>query len=339
MQHSSSFMKRGLADLEDLGRLVFGPVPSRRLGRSLGINNIPPKSCSYSCVYCQLGRTIDMKILRIPFYKPESIFIQVKKKVDKVASRDECIDHLTFVPDGEPTLDINLGRELSLLKQVGIPRAVITNASMIWLEEVKEDLLEADFVSVKVDAVSEDLWRRINRPHKDLDLDTVLEGVTEFAKEFKGTFVSETMLIDGISYKDEYEKIANFLLHLKRLNKAYVAIPTRPPTENWVKPAKEEMINAAFQAFSKKLGANKVEYLIGYEGNAFAFTGNVEEDLLSITAVHPMRSEAVKEFLRKANAAWEVIEKLLRQEKLVVLEYEGNVYYMRKLSTRTKEHG
>ena len=280
-----------------------------------------------------------MKILRIPFYKPESIFIQVKKKVDKVDSRDECIDHLTFVPDGEPTLDINLGRELSLLKQVGIPRAVITNASMIWLEEVKEDLLEADFVSVKVDAVSEDLWRRINRPHKDLDLDTVLEGVTEFAKEFKVTFVSETMLIDGISYKDEYEKIANFLLHLKRLNKAYVAIPTRPPTENWVKPANEEMINAAFQAFSKKLGANKVEYLIGYEGNAFAFTGNVEEDLLSITAVHPMRSEAVKEFLRKANAAWEVIEKLLRQEKLVVLEYEGNVYYMRKLSTRTKEHG
>ena len=324
--------------MENLGGLVFGPVPSRRLGRSLGINNIPPKSCSYFCVYCQLGKTINMAIARKSFFKPEDILKEVKNKVDKAVSSDEHVDYLTFVSDGEPTLDINLGKELSLLKKIGIPRAVITNASLIWQEDVKEDLLKADFVSLKVDTVSEDLWRRINRPHKDLDLDTVLEGVTEFAKEFKGTFVSETMLIDGISYKDEYEKIANFLLHLKRLNKAYVAIPTRPPTENWVKPANEEMINAAFQAFSKKLGANKVEYLIGYEGNAFAFTGNVEEDLLSITAVHPMRSEAVKEFLRKANAAWEVIEKLLRQEKLVVLEYAGNVYYMRKLSTRTQEH-
>jgi wyosine [tRNA(Phe)-imidazoG37] synthetase (radical SAM superfamily) len=328
------FKKEGLADLEDLGRLVFGPVPSRRLGQSIGINNIPPKCCSYSCVYCQLGKTVDMTIARESFYNAENIFEQVEKKIDDAISRDERIDYLTFVSDGEPTLDINLGRELSLLKQIGIPRAVITNASMIWQEDVKEDLLEADFVSLKVDAVSQGLWRRINRPHKDLKLDTVLEGITEFAKESKGIVVSETMLIDGINYGDEYEKIADFLLHLKRLNKAYVAIPTRPPTEKWVKPAREETVNTAFQVFSKKLGANRVEYLIGYEGNAFAFTGKVVEDLLSITAVHPMRREAVKEFLRKTNANWNVIEELLLEEKLVAQEYEGNVYYMRKLSNR-----
>jgi len=144
------------------------------------------------------------------------------------------------------------------------------------------------------------------------------------------------MLIDGVNYGSEFEKIADFLNHLKRLDKAYIAIPTRPPTEKWVKPAKEETVNAAFQVFTEKLGAERVEFLIGYEGNAFAFTGRVEEDLLSITAVHPMRKEAVEEFLKKANADWCVIEKLLEEDKLIELEYEGNRYYMRRLPSRRK---
>jgi wyosine [tRNA(Phe)-imidazoG37] synthetase (radical SAM superfamily) len=273
---------------------------------------------------------------RQAFYEPEDISKDVRRKVDGAALRNERIDYLTFVPDGEPTLDINICKELSSLKRIGIPIAVITNASLLWRKDVKEDLLEADFVSLKVDAVSETLWRRINRPHKGLRLNMVLEGIREFAEEFKGTVVSETMLIDGINYGDEFEKIAEFLRELKKLNKAYIAIPTRPPTEQWAKPAKEENVNAAFQVFSEKLGANRVEYLIGYEGNAFAFTGNIEEDLLSITAVHPMRKEAVEEFLKKACANWRVIEKLLEENKLIELEYEGNKYYMRKLPSKIK---
>jgi len=320
--------------LKNTEALAFGPVPSRRLGRSLGVNNIPPKTCSYSCVYCQLGRTSSMLINRQAFYKPEQILMQVKKKIDEATLRGERIDYITFVPDGEPTLDANLGREISLLKNIGIPIAVITNASLLWREEVKEDLLVADFVSLKVDAVSIDLWRRINRPHKDLKLDTILDGVKQFAKSFEGILVSETMLIDSVNYGDELERVANFLRGLVKLDKAYIAIPTRPPTEKWVKPAKEEVINEAFQVFSKKLGGNRVEYLIGYEGNAFTSTGNVKEDLLSITAVHPMREEAVTEFLKKAGADWRVVEELLQQGRLVEIEYEGKKYYMRKLPVR-----
>ena len=322
--------------MQDIEAFAFGPVPSRRLGKSLGINNIPAKTCSYSCVYCQLGRTIKMTADRQAFYEPEDISKDVRRKVDGAALRNERIDYLTFVPDGEPTLDINICKEISSLKRIGIPIAVITNASLLWRKDVKDDLLEADFVSLKVDAVSETLWRRINRPHKGLRLNMVLEGIREFAEEFKGTVVSETMLIDGINYGDEFEKIAEFLRELKKLNKAYIAIPTRPPTEQWAKPAKEENVNAAFQVFYEKLGAGRVEYLIGYEGNAFAFTGNIKEDLLSITAVHPMRKEAVEEFLKKACANWRVIEKLLEENKLIELESEGNKYYMRKLPGRTQ---
>jgi len=314
--------------------VAFGPVPSRRLGRSLGINNIPPKFCSYSCVYCQVGKTRDLTIARRSFYKPEDIFEQVKSKVNETIQRNEPIDYLTFVADGEPTLDINLGNEISLLKQLGIPIAVITNSSLLWKNDTQQDLLEADFVSLKVDSVNEKLWKIINRPHKDLKLNTILGGISDFANEFRGTIVSETMLIDGIDYGDEFEKIAEFLKHLKRLDKAFLAIPTRPPTERWVTPAREETVNAAFQVFAEKLGANKLEYLIGYEGNAFSFTGRVEEDLLSITSVHPMRKEAVKEFLKKTDTGWAIIEKLLLEDKLVELDYAGKLYYMRRLPSR-----
>ena len=316
--------------------LAFGPVPSRRLGKSLGINNIPAKNCTYSCIYCQLGRTLNMMVERKAFYKPEEILKEVERKVKEATSRNERIDYLTFVPDGEPTLDINLGEEINLIKQIGIPVAVITNASLLWCEDVEKDLMDADLVSLKVDAVSEELWRRINRPHKSLSLSKILGGVSNFTREFNHKIITETMLVEGVEYAGEFEKIAEFLKDLRSLDKAYIAIPTRPPAEEWVKPATEETLNRAFQTFTEKLGVDRVEYLIGYEGNAFAFTGNVEEDLLSITAVHPMRKEAITEFLKKANADWKRVEKLLSENKLVELEYEGNKYYMRRLPSRRK---
>ncbi len=315
--------------------IAFGPVPSRRLGKSLGVNNIPDKVCSFACVYCQIGRTLRMQLERRPFYKPELIFEEVRKKVDEARGRGERIDYITFVPDGEPTLDVNLGREADLLKGLGIPLAILTNSSLVWREDVREDLLKFDFVSLKVDAVSEDLWRRVDRPHKSLSLEKILNGMLEFRRAFKGKLVTETMLIDGVDYGGEFERITDFLAELKP-DVAYIAIPTRPPAEEWVKPAKEEVINRAFQAFAEKLGEGRVEYLIGYEGNAFAFTGNVEEDLLSITAVHPMREDAVRELLRKANADWSVVKKLLREGKLIELEYNGKRFYMRRLKSREK---
>ena len=287
--------------------------------------------CSYSCVYCQLGKTSENTVERQVFYQPCDILNEVGRKVDNATIRNERIDYLTFVSDGEPTLDINIGKEISVLKRIGIPIAVITNASMLWLKDVRQDLLKADYVSLKVDAFSEDLWRRIDRPHKDLRLNVVLKGIQDFAEEFKGTVVTETMLVDGIDYANEFERVAAFLAELKKLNRAYVAVPTRPPIENWAKPAREEIVNVAFQVFSEKLGVDRVECLMGYEGNAFAFTGDVEEDLLSIMAVHPMRDEAVEAFLRKANSGWQIIEKLLTADKLVELEYGTDIFYMRKL--------
>ncbi len=309
--------------------IAFGPVPSRRLGRSLGINNIPPKICTYSCIYCQLGRTIKMQVKRGVFYEPEEVLQDVHDKVEKVRETGEAIDYLTFVPDGEPTLDINLGREIELLRPLGIKIAVISNGSLIGREDVREDLLGADWVSLKMDSTRREIWRKIDRPHGTLRLASILDGALEFASEFKGELATETMLVEGVNDDDDHiREVAGFLARLRPAI-AYLAIPTRPPAEEWVRPPVEEVINRAYQIFSEKV--DRVEYLIGYEGNAFAFTGDVEEDLLSITSVHPMREDAVSEFLTRAGADWPVVRKLIEQGRLIETEYEGRKFYMRKI--------
>lgn len=308
--------------------ITFGPIPSRRLGRSLGINNIPPKICTYSCVYCQIGKTSIMKIHPQVFYSPSQIFNEVQKKVEKSREKGEPIDYLTFVPDGEPTLDINLGQEIKLIKSLGIKIAVITNASLINQKQVRENLEEADLVSLKVDSVEEEIWRRVNHPHRSLCLKTILEGILEFSGTFIGKIITETMLIKNINDDSQYiKKVANFLAQLKP-SKSYLSLPIRPPADSRVQSPSEEVVNRSYNLFMEKI--KQVECLIGYEGNAFAFTGEVEEDILSITSVHPMREEALKDFLKRAKSDWSIVEELIEQGKLVESEYEGHKFYIRK---------
>ena len=312
--------------------IAFGPVPSRRLGNSLGINNIPPKICTYSCVYCQLGRTNKMQVERRIFYNPQKILQAVQDKVKKVKETGVPIDYLTFVPDGEPMLDINLECEIDLLKILGIKIAVITNGSLIWREDVREALMKADWVSLKIDSVQETFWRRINRPYGSLQLSSIQQGMLEFARSYRGELVTETMLVRTVNDSENgLSDIADFLSRL-RPARAYLSIPTRPPAEEWAQPPPEEIINQAYHILQERI--DQVEYLIGYEGNDFVFTGNVEEDLLSITAVHPMRKEAVSDFLTRAGSDWSVIHRLINRGQLIETKYKGRKFYMRRLPDR-----
>ena len=131
--------------------IAYGPVPSRRLGQSLGINNIPAKVCSYDCVYCQLGSTTVLQHKPRQFYSPKKICSEVQKKIRQAEIYHEPIDYLTFVADGEPTLDIRLGQTIALLKSFGIKVGVISNGSLLWSSSVRQNLLEADWVSLKID--------------------------------------------------------------------------------------------------------------------------------------------------------------------------------------------
>ena len=312
--------------------IVFGPVPSRRLGRSLGVNNIPPKHCSYSCVYCQAGRTVSLEVRRRAFYDPEAVAREVEAAVAKL---EKPPDFITFVPDGEPTLDINLGREISdVRRRTGIRVAVLTNSSLLFMEDVRGDLGEADLVSLKVDAVSERVWKKVNRPHASLRLDDVLNGIREFAREYHGEIITETMLVKGINdSREDIEGVAAFLSEISPC-KAYIAIPIRPPAESWVEPASEEVLNEAYQVFKSKLGG-RVELLIGYEGADFEGAGPPREAILSILSVHPMREDYAESLLKRMGVKPDAVISGLIEEGLVKrVRYRGHTFLMRKLKRK-----
>jgi wyosine [tRNA(Phe)-imidazoG37] synthetase (radical SAM superfamily) len=312
--------------------IAFGPIPSRRLGRSLGINHVPAKTCSYACVYCQVGRTTRMSIERQVFFEPQLVFEEVTRKIALVEKAGESIDYLSFVPDGEPTLDANLGKTIDLLRRLDRKIAVITNSSLVWREDVRADLSLADWVSLKVDGVRRETWSKVGRPHPALDLDAILAGIGDFAAAFRGKLVTETMLVRG--YNDsagDLEALAGFLEGL-RPAMACLSVPTRPPALTGVRAPDEAALHLAYRTLRAHL--ESVELLIGYEGDAFASTGDPAGDVLSITAVHPMREQAVRDLLRRAGSGWEVIERLLDEGRLVRQDFEGDTFYMRKLPSR-----
>jgi wyosine [tRNA(Phe)-imidazoG37] synthetase (radical SAM superfamily) len=307
--------------------IPFGPVPSRRLGRSLGINNIPPKICTYSCIYCQVGKTYELTKERKEFYKIEEIREQVFKKVSELRKQKEKIDFLSFVSDGEPTLDANLGKEIELLKETGIPVAVITNGSLVNLPDVKEDLLKADWVSFKIDSVTEKIWRKVNRPHPDLSLKDILMGIVEFSYTYKGNLNTETMLIDSINTDAKHiKKTADFIATLK-INKAYLSIPTRPTESKLAKIPSEDIINAAYNLFSEK--KLNVELLTGFSPIEFATITNVREEILDITSVHPLREADVRNILDKANKSWSIVESLLKEGEIKMVKFGKNKFFLR----------
>jgi wyosine [tRNA(Phe)-imidazoG37] synthetase (radical SAM superfamily) len=310
--------------------IVFGPVPSRRLGKSLGVNNIPPKICTYSCVYCQVGKTLKMEVDRSLFYDTREVVKAVEETVKRFQQKNETIDYISFVPDGEPTLDLELGDKIRQLKHLGIKTAVISNASLIWQNEVPENLTEADWVSLKIDALTPAIWRKVDRPHRTLKLNEILDGIKAFSKEFKGSLNTETMLVRNINaQEEEIHKIAKFIKELN-VHRCYISIPTRPPTVKWARPPLPEKVAMAYQIFQEyDLPA---ECLLGFSVQSFGSTGDTQRDLLSITAVHPMRESEIINFLKKAGQDWEIMERLLKENKMLLTCYNNEKFYMRNFS-------
>lgn len=307
--------------------IAFGPVPSRRLGQSLGINNVTTKACSYTCVYCQIGQTTEKIIEPRDFFSPTQIHDTVAARVEKLKASGLAVDYLTFVPDGEPTLDIALGESIDALRDLGIPIAVITNGTLLWREDVRTRLSRADLVSVKVDTVHEDAWRKINLPHHDLSLTTMLQGIREFSEGFSGTLITDTMLIAGIN--DDPASLSDTAAFLAEIapRAAYIAVPTRPTTVKKTQGTDEAGLIRAHEIFAARLPS--VELLTGHEVGEFAHTGDARSDMQAITAVHPMREGDVRHLLAKDQADWRLVEDLLAEGVLKSTDYDGEHFYLR----------
>jgi wyosine [tRNA(Phe)-imidazoG37] synthetase (radical SAM superfamily) len=312
---------------------VFGPVPSRRLGRSLGVKNVPAGTCTYNCVYCQLGQTEHRTGAIRNWYKVEDILDSLIRKEAMVKELGERIDYVTFVPNGEPTLDGNLEVAASILSSVGIRTAIITNASLINVDEVKSALCNFDRVMVKVDTVDEITWRRINRPHKSLRLNVILDGLSSFVESYPGHLDTETMLVSGAN--DSEDELVQLAAFLNRLNpkKAFLSVPSRPPSESWVRIPSKRTLAKAYAILDQQV--NTVEYLVQHEDNSFVSTGDAAKDLLAITGVHPMRREAVMAYLNRAGESWDLVEELVAGQEMEVIPYKGETYYIRKQRPHT----
>ncbi|MGC8691407.1 MAG: radical SAM protein [Thermoplasmata archaeon] len=304
----------------------FGPVPSRRLGLSLGINNVIPKTCSYSCVYCQLGKTINLISDRRKFYDPEDVASSVRKRVNLLKSKGIEIDYLTFVPDGEPTLDINLENEIKMLKDIGIKIAVITNSSLIHDEDVRNSLYLTDFVSLKIDSVINDIWKRVNVPHRNLILDEILSGIVKFSKNYHGNLATETMLIRDFN-DSHFEETARFIGEINP-DISYISVPTRPPAYDFVKIPDEKRVIEAYEIFKKFV--DNVQTLTDFEGENFVTLENTLNDIMNIISVHPMREDVLLKILNDNGLGLNDLEILLKKNLIKRENYNGKIFYIRK---------
>ena len=274
-----------------------------------------------------------MEIARRSFFPLDRILQEVERKISESVKLKQPIDYLTLVPDGEPTLDLNLDRLIVGLKPFGIPVAVISNASLIDRADVQEALMLADWVSLKVDAVIDTDWPRINRPHRQLSLSSILTGILTFRNNFRGELVTETVLVSGINDSEKaIDNLASYLLELQPM-RSYLSIPTRPPAEPWVKAPDADSLQNILGMISKKVPF--IDILFEAEDSDFISTGNIVEDILSITAVHPIREDALQIMLAGAGENWKIVEELLASQKIVCIQYREEKFYLRNFRDPT----
>jgi wyosine [tRNA(Phe)-imidazoG37] synthetase (radical SAM superfamily) len=275
-------------------KFVFGPVPSRRLGQSLGIDPIPLKTCNWNCVYCQLGRTIPLTNKREMFFPPEEIFAQVKEALLKHKPGE--IDWITFVGSGETMLYLGIKELISEIKKMtNIPVAVITNGSLLYLPEVREELLEADAVLPSLDAGNEHLYKKINRPHPEVTFSRLVEGMKQFRKEYSGKLWVEVMLIKGLNDNEQALREIAALLAEINPDEVHILQPTRPPVETWVEPSDEEGLERARRILGKiarVIDPSKGSFDLGEDDD-------LTDAIIDIITRHPMKETEIIDALSK----------------------------------------
>ena len=304
-------------------KYVFGPVPSRRLGRSLGISPIPKKACNYSCIYCQLGRTDKMTNTRQEFFPLEDILAEFQLYLKD----EDKFDVVSIVGEGEPLLYLRLGDLIrGLKKMTSKPIAVITNSGLLSDPQVREELMEADIVLPSMDAADEKSYKKIDRPYGRIQYEETFKGLVEFSKAFKGQIYLEIMLMDGIN--DDVDTLKKFQKLLKeiRYDKLYINTPVRPPAEPYAHISKPETIQSA----TELLGGISIDALAS--GTFFSEIKDDYEAILSIIGRHPMNQYEVAGFLRSREnlSPDSVIEKLERDERVQSTEYKGYKTYRLK---------
>jgi len=304
-------------------KYVYGPVPSRRLGLSLGISPIPKKTCNYSCIYCQLGRTDHLTNTRQMFFPVEAIL----SELDSILAESVEFDVITIVGEGEPTLYLGLGELISQIrKRTDRPVAVITNGALLYDPDLRAELQLADIVLPSLDGYDQDSFRKINRPYGKIHFEQVLHGLEIFGEEYPGQIWIEIMLIAGVNDDDESLRKYSNLLKSIRYDRLYINTPVRPPAESDVQAIDAERMRRAIDI----LGGISIDHLVSQ-----GFQSQISDDYLAILSIiqrHPMNQYEVEGFLesRGSEDIAVILERLKQDSKVASIYYKGYRTYRLK---------
>lgn len=300
-------------------KYVFGPVPSRRLGRSLGIDPIPLKTCNWNCVYCQLGRSHPLVNERKEYVPTADLLAEVRSVLDHIPA--DHLDWVTFVGSGEPTLHSELGVMIRAVKEMtDLPVAVITNGANLFLVEVQNALMKADLVLPSLDVGTADMYRKLIRAHPGVPFERYVQGLITFAKDFPGKFWIEVMLMQDLNDSEEdLQTIAQILRQIQP-DTVHISLPTRPPVEEWVKPAGQEGLLRA------RTILGEVAEIVHPEAWELDLSGheNAKEAVASIVIRHPIpRAELQKALSNDFGDRGEVLDQLLEDGMIKIVERYG----------------
>jgi wyosine [tRNA(Phe)-imidazoG37] synthetase (radical SAM superfamily) len=303
-------------------KFVFGPVPSRRLGRSLGIDPIPSKTCNWNCVYCQLGRSVPLTNQRQEYVPRKQVLAEVQQAL--AAHQPGEIDWVTFVGSGEPLLHAGLGWLVQQVKEsTDLPVAVITNGSLLYLPEAQRDLTPADAILPSLDAGNPRLYRKINRPWPKLEFQRYVNGLAAFREQYGGKLWLEVMLVKGLNDSQEALEEIALAVHRIQPDQVHLNQPTRPPAEAWVQPPDEEALLRAMAILGE------VAQVVHPIQGSFDLSGcaSVLEAILATITRHPMQEDELIASLKRWTP--DRVKQTLNE-----LEYSGKAQVIERYNKR-----
>ena len=303
-------------------RYLYGPVPSRRLGRSLGIDLVPHKICTYDCIYCQIGKTTDKTLVRKEYVPVKEILEEVRRFLKEETS---SIDHLSLSGSGEPTLHSQIRSVIEGIKTItSVPVAVITNGSLLYEEEVRQDLLHADIVLPSLDAVSSEVFMRINRPRPGFSIEKVIEGLVEFRKVYKGQIWLEILFCQGVN--DSKEELLRMKKAVDRIQPDRIHLNTvvRPPSEKWAAPLSQKEMEEIQVYFGEK-----ASIITEFDRHPSSISGrDIKEEILEILKRRPLSlSDLSRGMGIPQNELDEYIKPLTQEGKIQTRIFGGSMYY------------
>jgi len=267
---------------------IYGPVPSRRLGRSLGVDLVPYKICTYDCIYCQLGKTTNQTTQRKDYVPVADILSEIKEKLSAGIS---C-DYISMAGSGEPTLHASIGEIIGNIKEMtGIPVTVLTNGSLLYLPEVQKALMKADIVIPSLDAGNEHLFQYVNRPHSDISFDRMVQGLIDFSRQFPGRIWLEVLLISGITGMIPEVKDIAALVEKIRVDKVQLNTVSRPAHEDFACAVDAGQMQKLARLFS--VPVDILDHVSSTDFYEATLSEATEKDILNLLTRRPCTLEGI----------------------------------------------